>query len=105
MNIPTIPGLSPHPTQIAETERLAYLRRMEPAFADGADQRSNTAGLLSDKTRQALRKLSSAMRKANGKEPAKDLEPNPPAGSQGMPDQRVDLRRDARSRGPGGVAR
>ncbi|MFA9476113.1 MAG: transglycosylase domain-containing protein [Filomicrobium sp.] len=105
MNIPTIPGLSPHPTQIAETERLAYLRRMEPAFADGADQRSNTAGLLPDKTRQALRKLSSAMRKANGKEPAKDLEPNPPAGSQGMPDQRVDLRRDARSRGPGGVAR
>ena len=105
MNIPTIPGLSPHPTQIAETERLAYLRRMEPAFADGADQRTNTAGLLSDKTRQALRKLSSAMRKANGKEPAKDLEPNPPARSQGMPDQRVDLRRDARSRGPGGVAR
>jgi len=105
MNIATIPGLRPHPTQIEETERLAYLRRMEPAFAEGADQRSNTAGLLSDKTRQALRKLSSAMRKANGKEPAKDLEPNPPAGSQGMPDQRVDLRRDARSRGPGGVAR
>ncbi len=105
MNIPTIPGLSPHPTQIAETERLAYLRRMEPALADSADQRSNTTGLLSDKTRQALRKLSSAMRKANGKEPAKDLEPNPPAGPQGMPDQRVDLRPNARSRGPGGVDR
>ena len=105
MNIATIPGLRPHPTQIEETERLAYLRRMEPALADSADQRSNTAGLLSDKTRQALRKLSSAMRKANGKEPAKDLEPNPPAGSQGMPDQRVDLRPDTRSRGPGGVDR
>jgi len=33
MNIPTLPGLDPHPFQLAEQERIAELRRTDPALA------------------------------------------------------------------------
>lgn len=104
MNFATIPGLSPHPTQIEESERLAYLRRMEPNFVEGTGRQVGSASLLPDKTRQALRKLATALRKANGKEPATDLDPKPPT-SGGGPDRRAGLRPDARSRGARGLAR
>ena len=104
MNIPTIPGLSPHPTQIAETERLAYLRRMEPNFVEGSTQRAASASLLPDKTRNALRKLAATLRKANGKEPATDLAPKPATTSE-KPDRRAGLRQGTGSRGQGRLAR
>ena len=33
MNIPTIPGLPPHPTQLAEQQRIADLKQSDPAAA------------------------------------------------------------------------
>jgi penicillin-binding protein 1A len=71
MNIPTIPGLEPHPVQIAEQQRIAALR------PDGApnspEAQRTTSSLMSDKAREALRKVAQALRKAGG-----IAEPPPP---------------------------
>lgn len=79
MNIPTIPGLKPHPIQVEERQRLASLASEEGA-SNTSDQASNTASLMPAKTREALKQVSSAMRKANGQvspetEPAPDTQP------------------------------
>jgi penicillin-binding protein 1A len=64
MNIPTIPGLQPHPVQVAEQQRLAALR---PEGASGAPEaQRTTSSLMTDQTRDALRKVAQAMRKAGG---------------------------------------
>ena len=80
MNIPTIPGLAPHPVQIAEQQRLAEMRANNPALAaeiDGAAGASqHSASLMPDPTKDTLRRLATALRKAAGiAEPA----PAPPA--------------------------
>ncbi|MCH9806598.1 MAG: PBP1A family penicillin-binding protein [Alphaproteobacteria bacterium] len=93
MSFPTIPGLQPHPTQVAEQQRLAYLRQTDPAYRARAQQQRSTASLLPESTRKALQKLARAMRKANGKEPAEEPEKKNPPGTSGPPDQRADLRR------------
>jgi penicillin-binding protein 1A len=72
MDIPTIPGLEPHPTQVAERERLAALRKSDPTLKDaptgaGGDR---TSSLLSPQTRTALSRLAEALRKASGIVPA-----------------------------------
>jgi penicillin-binding protein 1A len=88
MNIPTIPGLQPHPVQVAEQQRLAALRaqRGEDAQSDGA---KHSTSLMSDKTRDALKGLAQAMRKAAGiSEPAAEPESNKPPEPPGPPPDR-----------------
>jgi penicillin-binding protein 1A len=71
MNIPTIPGLPPHPRQIAEQQRLAELKAqqvaagLEPAGPSSADS-SKPQSIMPQKTRDALKVLVGALRKANG---------------------------------------
>jgi penicillin-binding protein 1A len=65
MNIPTIPGLQPHPVQVAEQQRIAALRP-EGAPAGSPDAQRTTSSLMSDNTREALRKTAQALRKAGG---------------------------------------
>ncbi len=57
MGFPTIPGLTPHPTQVAEQERLDALRRSDPTLAaaqSGAGENRKSSSLLSSQTRTAL---------------------------------------------------
>jgi penicillin-binding protein 1A len=64
-NIAPIPGLPPHPVQVAEQQRLAEARRADPSLAAAqAAQKRNT--ILNDQTRDTLKKLAEAMRRANG---------------------------------------
>ena len=67
-DIPTIPGLQPHPAQVTERQRLADVRRLDPAGAGGAaeGQARRTVSIMPDPTREALKKLSVALRKAGG---------------------------------------
>ncbi len=65
MNIPTIPGLQPHPVQVAEQQRIAALRP-EGEAASATDTQRTSSSLMSDKTREALRKMAQALRKAGG---------------------------------------
>ncbi|MEZ5900687.1 MAG: PBP1A family penicillin-binding protein [Hyphomicrobiaceae bacterium] len=74
MNIPTIPGLQPHPVQVAEQARLAALKQSQiEAGIVQPDADARSSKLLPDKTREALKKLAQALRKAGGlPEPAPD---------------------------------
>ena len=68
MNIPNIPGLPQHPRQAEEQQRLAELQRVDPGLAAARapavrDQR------MPQTTRDALKRLSQAMRKASGNDP------------------------------------
>ena len=89
MNIATIPGLEPHPVQVAEQQRLAEVAKSEAAAgyaANGASaSNDNTAHrpMLSDAARATLTKLSVALRKAgNLPEPAAE-KPQPAAAPPG----------------------
>ena len=69
MNIPTIPGLAPHPRQIEEQQRLAELKAAQ--VAAGVDTSATEAAaksekLMPDKTRETLKTLVAALRKASG---------------------------------------
>ena len=83
MNIPTIPGLEPHPTLIAEQQRLADEKKAEIAAGIVSQQdqtlpdgTKRTASILSERTRIALTKLAQALRKAGGlAEPAPAVQP------------------------------
>jgi penicillin-binding protein 1A len=69
MNIPTILGLSPHPVQIAEQQRLAELKRAEPSLAaamQAQQQATRRQSVMPDQTREALKKLARVMRKSGG---------------------------------------
>ncbi|MDZ4842268.1 MAG: transglycosylase domain-containing protein [Hyphomicrobium aestuarii] len=102
MNIPTIPGLTPHPVQIEEQRRLAELQRSEPELTAAANGQSDTAAkkaisVMPDPTRTALKKLGTAFRKVSGlpeevpanpaaaapKPAASENAPPAPAGSSG----------------------
>jgi penicillin-binding protein 1A len=83
MNIPTIPGLEPHPTLIAEQQRLAdekkaeiaagVITQQEQTLPDGTKR---AASILSERTRVALTKLAQALRKAGGiAEPPPTVQP------------------------------
>ncbi len=101
MNIPTVPGLTPHPTQVQEQQRLAELQRLEPVPAAGQASAATTEpqrkplSVMPDPTRTALKKLSAALRKVAGvaEEPAitapASVQPTPgaaaPAGSPATP--------------------
>jgi penicillin-binding protein 1A len=82
MDIPTIPGLKPHPTQVAEQERIAMLKETDPNYAAQAaagDQKATS--LMTDNARETLRRISTTMRKAGGvADPATaPADPNAPA--------------------------
>jgi penicillin-binding protein 1A len=66
-DIPTIPGLEPHPAQIEERRRLAALRQLQPA-GEGSVGASGPAAVptsaMPDRTRQALRQLGGELRLA-----------------------------------------
>ena len=85
MNFPTIPGLRPHPVQLAEQRRVAALGGPRSLLANG-NQRTSSR-LMSDAARDALRRVAKSMRKAAGiKEPEPDgtgTSPAPPPGTPG----------------------
>jgi penicillin-binding protein 1A len=95
MNIPTIPGLEPHPVQAAEQQRLAAMKA-ESAAAGGpeaTDAPKTSSSLMSDGTRDALKRAAQALRKAAGlSEPATAPplpgEPVPPPGKATVPPER-----------------
>jgi penicillin-binding protein 1A len=68
MNIPTIPGLAPHPVQLAEQQRIAELKQSDPAaaaaLAGAGGERQAT--LMPQATKEALSKIGVQMRKAAG---------------------------------------
>lgn len=66
MDIPTIPGLQPHPTQVVEQQRLAALRAQNPNFATGASNARDANKLISDETKRALKRLNRALKVAAG---------------------------------------
>lgn len=72
MNIPPVPGLPVHPRQVEEQQRLAELKRNDPMLA--AERGSSPRDLrLPPATRDALKRLAQAMRKAaSGEPPAGD---------------------------------
>lgn len=97
MNIPTIPGLSPHPVQLQEQQRLAELQRQEPdQFAaqqpaegkQSSDAPKKAQSVMPDPTRTALRKLGAAFRKVSGlteEPPSATPATTPPASPAGAP--------------------
>ncbi|MGE3066532.1 MAG: transglycosylase domain-containing protein [Hyphomicrobiaceae bacterium] len=100
MNIPQIPGLPPHPAQVAELQRLAELKKTDPglAAAQAAQADTKSQSLMSDKARDVLKRLADAMRKL---EPAGTTDdgakavPGTAPGQQKPPAQRTDRRADA----------
>lgn len=82
MNIPTIPGLAPHPVQIAEQQRIAALKLSDPTAAAeqaAVETATKSTSLMPDPTRNALRRVAASMRKAAGlPEPAGTVPPPPP---------------------------
>jgi penicillin-binding protein 1A len=63
-SIPTIPGLSPHPAQVAEQQRLELLKRTDPSMAKAIIETQKKPGVMPDQTRDVLRRLSESLRKA-----------------------------------------
>jgi penicillin-binding protein 1A len=84
MNIPTIPGLQPHPVQVAEQYRIAELKKSDPALAaqleGAADASQKSTSLMPEPTRDTLKRITSAMRKATGA-----AEPAPAPGAPAAP--------------------
>ncbi|HET6390776.1 PBP1A family penicillin-binding protein [Hyphomicrobium sp.] len=69
MNIPTIPGLAPHPRQKMEQLRLAEIKAQQVAAGlvpVPATESAKSLAMMPAKTREALKVLVSALRKANG---------------------------------------
>ena len=76
MNIAAIPGLETHPAQIAEQQRIADLRKAEAAanaaaaasagFTLPGDTSKPSQSVMPFQTRESLKKLASALRKAGG---------------------------------------
>jgi penicillin-binding protein 1A len=90
-NIPTIPGLEPHPALVAEQQRLAELKRTDPGLAQAqivqATQKRST--VMPDQTRETLQKLSETMRRAASGQavvPAKSATPPRKAPPAAAPD-------------------
>jgi penicillin-binding protein 1A len=82
-NIPTIPGLAPHPAQVAEQQRLAELKRTDPSQAQAriAHATQKRSSIMADQTREALRRLAESLRRAGNPTatPVSTLPPQAPA--------------------------
>jgi len=81
MNIPTIPGLQPHPVQVAEQQRLAALRAQGALTAGPGEAQQASSSLMPDQTREALKRLTSDLRKAAGLTEPQDSGPPGTPGS------------------------
>jgi len=80
MNIPTIPGLPPHPTQVDEQERIAQLRVNDPNYAaQEAAGDTKATSLMPDTARETLKKIAASLRKAGGIADPAPADPNAPA--------------------------
>ncbi len=99
MNIPTIPGLQPHPRQIEEQQRLAAIKAaqvaagLEPATKDEAGKPET---IMSEKTRAVLKSLTTALRKAEGG-PGDPATPSPSNAPQDPKDPKTPERADRRA--------
>jgi penicillin-binding protein 1A len=82
-NIPTIPGLQPHPVQVAEQQRLAELKRTDPSLAQAQMAHANQkkSSIMADQTRESLRRLAESMRRI-GSPAAMPVSTLPPAASR-----------------------
>ncbi len=92
MNIKQIPGIPLHPVQVAERARIEELKRTQPQLAQElASASKGRDRLMSEKLKEALRKVARSLRVAGGlPEPAADDRsslPSParPAGAPGQP--------------------
>jgi penicillin-binding protein 1A len=85
MNIPQIPGLPFHPAQVAEQERLAELKRSDPDLASSGESDGKPSGAMPDPTRDSLRKITAALRKAGGLPEAEPASETPAAIPPGTP--------------------
>ncbi|HXF53887.1 MAG TPA: penicillin-binding transpeptidase domain-containing protein, partial [Hyphomicrobiaceae bacterium] len=98
MDIPQIPGLPLHPVQVAEQQRLAELKRRNPAAVQTPVR---STSIMPDSTRAILKRVAEAMRKANaaaGERPGasgSQTQPTPTAEPERRP-ERATLR-DLRS--------
>ena len=91
MNFPPIPGLRPHPVQVAEQRRIAALGGPRALLVD---RNKKTSRLMSDAARNALSRVAKAMRKAAGiKEPESNDTGTTPARQPQAPDNRAGGRR------------
>ena len=98
LDIPPIPGLPVHPTQVAERQRMEDQRRLQLAQRDtsflaapsanaapgGTERRSHS--LMSDRTREALKRVAQALRAAAGL----PVETPPAPGKPPGPDKRAE---------------
>jgi len=101
--IPVIPGLQPHPNQIADQQRLADLKRNDPAAAEAQAAQPVRRSLMSDQTREVLRKVADNLRKAGGLEaPVQPGRPgDAPRGRSTeltLPERRADMAAPERAR-------
>ncbi len=87
LTIPTLPGLVPHPRQVADMARIAEMRRLDPNAAAAADSAARNAKLMPDQTRDALRRLADTMRRVagQGEAPPSESTPRNPAGDPRRP--------------------
>lgn len=80
MNIPTLPGLSPHPVQLAEQQRIAELKRTNPAAAAAEIAAAKPVSpIMTDAARDALKRITTALRKAAGVAEAPPADGSAPA--------------------------
>ena len=115
MNIPTIPGLAPHPRQIEEQQRLAEVKAAQVAAGidtEASEAAAKSEKLMPEKTREALKTLTAALRKASGggdvtpatpasmTSPSSQPPQSPPATSN-TPEAPDDTPKPARERTPG----
>lgn len=87
MNIPTLPGLAPHPVQVAEMQRIAELKRTNPAAAAAElGVAKAVSPTMSTSARDALKRITTALRKAAGvAEPPPGTPPAGPTPINGQP--------------------
>lgn len=85
MNIPTIPGLSTHPRQVAEKQRLAAVAARDPALADARQAAVDRASSISDKTATVVRAIADNLERARTEKPTVA----PSAAASRRPDRRA----------------
>lgn len=91
MNIPTIPGLQPHPVQVAEQQRIAQLRRNDAATARTEAGGTRSQSLMPEQTRETLKRIVQAVRNASGSADAGEgQQPDRPAPRPASTDRRAD---------------
>ena len=64
MNIANIPGLDPHPVQVAEAQRIAEFKRANPTIDPGGPKA--VSPVMSTQARDAVKRITAALRKAAG---------------------------------------